>query len=206
MSSQKLTAQIAALYIGAKISNEWDPKNHGTRISGDILGVYKQTAFIQNFDVYGKPWADMVERKVDECQLLLSPLSAITDEHAIEAAKLASYHPDLKEDWENIICDFRVDEIVRHPDRIEIKHTCICFEGSFNLRFDGNMFMSGEDEGMRAQPEIYLPHYGIDYLRSKGYDCGYSDIPSLIEAGIAIDKTNQGRNDERSVATDPKSE
>lgn len=28
----------------------------------------------------------------------------------------------------------------------------------------------------------------IDYLRSKGYDCGYCEIPSLIDAGIAIEK------------------
>lgn len=26
----------------------------------------------------------------------------------------------------------------------------------------------------------------IDFLRSRSYDCGYSEIPSLIEAGIAI--------------------
>lgn len=30
----------------------------------------------------------------------------------------------------------------------------------------------------------------LDYLRSKGYDCGYGEIPSLIEAGIAIPKLN----------------
>ena len=29
----------------------------------------------------------------------------------------------------------------------------------------------------------------IDYLRSKGYDCGYLHIPSLIDAGYAIDNT-----------------
>ena len=27
-----------------------------------------------------------------------------------------------------------------------------------------------------------------DFLRSKGYDCGYGNIPSLIEAGIAVEK------------------
>lgn len=26
----------------------------------------------------------------------------------------------------------------------------------------------------------------MDFLRSKGYDCGYGEIPSLIKAGIAI--------------------
>lgn len=29
----------------------------------------------------------------------------------------------------------------------------------------------------------------IDYLRSKSYDCGFRHIPSLIDAGIAIDAT-----------------
>lgn len=29
----------------------------------------------------------------------------------------------------------------------------------------------------------------IDFLRSRGYDCGHSSIPSLIQAGIAVDGT-----------------
>lgn len=28
----------------------------------------------------------------------------------------------------------------------------------------------------------------IDYLRSKGYDCGHGSIPSLIAAGVAVEK------------------
>jgi len=30
--------------------------------------------------------------------------------------------------------------------------------------------------------------YLLDYLRSKSYDCGYMNIPSLIQAGYAIKK------------------
>lgn len=29
----------------------------------------------------------------------------------------------------------------------------------------------------------------LDFLRSRGYDCGYQNIPSLVEAGIAILET-----------------
>jgi len=28
----------------------------------------------------------------------------------------------------------------------------------------------------------------IDYLRSKGYDCGYANLNSLISAGVAVEK------------------
>ena len=33
----------------------------------------------------------------------------------------------------------------------------------------------------------------IDYLRSKGYDLGYGNIPSLIDAGIAITNKNEAK-------------
>lgn len=29
----------------------------------------------------------------------------------------------------------------------------------------------------------------LDYLRSKGYDCGHGSIPSLIAAGVAVEKS-----------------
>jgi hypothetical protein len=28
----------------------------------------------------------------------------------------------------------------------------------------------------------------LDFLRSKSYDCGYGNIPSLIDNGIAVEK------------------
>jgi len=177
---QKLTAQIAAAYWGAKIWIE-DVALETHAISLFANGNIQVAHSIGSQD----HWCILY------CQLILTPLSKVSDEDAVECAKLASYHPDLKEDWENIICDFQVDKIVRHTDGVEIKHTCICFEGSFHIRFDGSMFMSGEYGGSFAEPTIYLPHYGIDYLRSKGYDCGYGNIPSLIEAGIAIENTAQ---------------
>lgn len=39
-------------------------------------------------------------------------------------------------------------------------------------------------------PSQYLEKYFnlLDYLRSKSYDCGYMNIPSLIQAGYAIKK------------------
>ena len=177
---QKLSVQIAGAYCNAQI---------------------KCPPFINLFTIYKldiSPKAagliDLLDgqlnifnsRIIRDCKLILTPFSEITDDDIVEVAKLASYHPDFKEDWDNIIADFRVDYIIRHPDRIEVKHTCICFEGSFNLRHDGSMYFTGEDEGVSAQPTVYLPHYAIDYMRQKNYDCGYGHIPSLIDADIAI--------------------
>ena len=58
----------------------------------------------------------------------------------------------------------------------------------FVFSFNGKMIIyDAENEEPLAvlrQTEI------IDYLRSNSYDCGYGDIPSLIAANIAIDKTS----------------
>lgn len=47
----------------------------------------------------------------------------------------------------------------------------------------GKRYLSKNSNYMDTDREV------IDYLRSRGYDCGYADIPSLIDAGLAIDKT-----------------
>lgn len=105
MSTQKLTPAIAAAYWDAEI-------NLGNKyVDADAIGCLQA-------DI--SAW--------HECKLLLSPLSAISDEHAVEVANITEKK------------DFSASEIT-------------------------------------------------DYLRSKGYDMGYGSIPSLIEAGIALNKT-----------------
>lgn len=39
--------------------------------------------------------------------------------------------------------------------------------------------------------DMQFSHKEIDTLRGWGYDCGYAEIPSLIEAGIAIKKETE---------------
>lgn len=45
------------------------------------------------------------------------------------------------------------------------------------------------------EPFLYNYVQIIDYLRSLGYDCGYGSIPSLIEAGIAVEIKSEGGGD-----------
>jgi len=84
----------------------------------------------------------------DECKLLLTPLSEITDEDAIEVARLNRVETSCPELVGHSIIHWRV-------------------KNGFVREFNAEM---------------------CDYLRSKGYDAGYLNIPSLIEAGIAIKK------------------
>lgn len=90
-----------------------------------------------------------------DSMLTLTPLSKITDEDAIEVAKVCAY-----------------------------------FNGSDNHRADiGRAIIknvTGKNGRIKHYPNIIK---AFDLLRSKGYDCGFRHIPSLIEAGLAIDKT-----------------
>lgn len=91
-------------------------------------------------------------------KLLLTPLSAITDEDAIEAQRLhfiGEGDPIVK-DWKKIV---------------------YCAGELQFYRQDGVGYYS-----------LPINQPVIDFLRHKGYDCGYAHIISLIEAGIAISK------------------
>lgn len=58
----------------------------------------------------------------------------------------------------------------------KIISTFIDFEKRLVLDFEYQVFR------VRLSVEV------IDYLRSKGYDCGHGSIPNLIAAGVAVEK------------------
>lgn len=103
-------------------------------------------------------------------KLILTPLSEISDEDAIEVAKMLD--PWLVENM--------VYEVKRE---------------SFDLRVRGRHDNSRMVQIIWFNSAIFssdnhnINNGVIDFLRSKFYDMGYGEIPSLIEAGIAIDKT-----------------
>lgn len=84
----------------------------------------------------------------EECQLILTPLSKISGEDAVEVCKLLYNNPSL-----------------HNAERGRIVAT------------------TGDWHSTRKGVAI------IDFLRSRGYDCGYGSIPSLIQVGIAVDGT-----------------
>lgn len=111
----------------------------------------------------GEPDYDYLADKctIDKIQLILSPLSEISDEDAIEVAKIITYIPSARAD--------------NHIDLWSIDETYF--------------YCAGENIPTTKQFINSLPTEAVDFLRSRSYDCGFANIPSLIEAGMAIKKT-----------------
>lgn len=134
----KLTAAIAASYFGAEYT-----------VDTDSIVRKVNWRFFQLIDVLSNP------------KLILTPLDKISDDDAVDVAKILDYP-------QNEINDSQVltDTIVEHLEDV--------FNGNSATYSDyvsGNTF-------------IVL----IDYLRSKSYDCGHGSIPNLIAAGVAVAK------------------
>lgn len=98
--------------------------------------------------------------KIKYTKPILTPLSAITEEDAVEVAKIMNWDYSNEPDSEaHYDLEGLRDDISSAGDNV--------FDGGF------------------SQNQLI-----IDHLRSKSYDCGYMHIQSLIDAGIAIDATN----------------
>ncbi|CAB4126497.1 hypothetical protein UFOVP74_51 [uncultured Caudovirales phage] len=133
----------------------------------------------------------------------LTPLSAITDEDALLIARLAvgeganveyrftindvkkyGFESTMHEDIKVI----GVEYYCKHPE--VLKWEPIYLVQIDTAEFDViNGFYSADDGYEDGVPENMVEI--IDFLRSKGYDCGYLHITSLIAAGYAVDKTKQ---------------
>lgn len=98
---------------------------------------------------------------------ILTPLSAITDEHADTCAVFCGLHTEG-------------NAIKRYSEAIIISND------TYDLQIGHNGYICLRKNGQLYNMDMRKV---IDKLREWGYDCGYGDIPSLIEAGIAIDKT-----------------
>ncbi len=118
--------------------------------------------------------------KYDHCKLILTPLSEISDEDAIEVSKLAMWHWDKEY---NCYDETIADNVEHNEFGIHIDVSARCFEGYVSIH-DGCVFVSDEDTELETP--VMSNGRIIDFLRSKGYDCGFMHIKSLIDAGIAI--------------------
>jgi hypothetical protein len=101
-------------------------------------------------------------RKFTDVKPILTPLSEITYEDAVEVAKIMKI--PQHERAKLFGCDENNYYTIGRHIRKEIIETC-------------------SDDG------FYLQGAVIDYLRSKKYDCGYLNINFLIEAGLAVKAT-----------------
>lgn len=172
----QLTQQIAGAYIGAQVS-----------------GLYKATA------------ADIMQSNIiGMFRLILTPLSAISDDDAVEVARMAigdsdndthyKYIPNDKPEKYGLlnihpdVSVVGVERFINHPDYMQ-------WSPMYLIQIDHDEFditkgfYSGDDEYSDEIPEN-IQHI-IDYLRSRNYDLGYMGIRSLIDADIAISSTDK---------------
>ena len=113
-------------------------------------------------------WLDRMANVEVNAKLVLIPLSRITDEDAIEVAKLINPNGNpafleysvYKNGYGQPVVSW--GESHHHKYMIETNYVNC--------------------------PNFVLRGSQVDYLRSKGYDVGFGEIASLIEAGIAIEK------------------
>lgn len=127
------------------------------------------------FNKLARVYSDFV--KTDDIKLLLKPLSAISDEDAIEVAKMSSK-------WEGEQELYRIkSEDFGYSFLLDIKIRRRYREGEIALNEDGYAYDS-----------VFLTHYNMSasqfqYLISKGYSvpllCLGGKTP--IEAGLAVD-------------------
>lgn len=136
------------------------------------------TLFGDIVDEVGEVVESGVEIDIKDGRLLLIPLSKITDEDAIEVAKIITG---------NNICQIvekRKGSILFYVDSSSSLDEGLQIELKFT-DYVGRIAQYAQYQSTC----LFFYQRVVDFLRSRGYDCGYGEIPSLIEAGIAIDKT-----------------
>lgn len=182
------TSEFLAAMFGAYIGSETciDASNHG---NGATHTLYRAMTGVTGTKASLVHFVDGIE-EIDKCQIILTPLPEITEEDAIEVAKIAgckmedAYESDSdrqfieKDEWGNIVLYFwhstssETDEADVFPFTITTTGECYDYMGT-------------------SVNQIAI----TDYLRSSkrpdgtdkpSYDCGFRHIPSLIDAGLAV--------------------
>lgn len=165
----KLTAAIAGSYPNAEVKHtnsagyERLLKPKGIYEDSYIEGCHLRVLNTAEHNVYFLPFSD--------CQLLLTPLSEISDADAVEVAKMLNYRGDVD-----------TSELLEYLKDVS------------NLRKVGDVFGNIDSKNIAENdisPMIILRCY--DFLRASSwngkpkasYDCGWGEIRSLIEAGMA---------------------
>lgn len=155
------------------VTSEMKLKIYAAYLGSNIQYKDKSTAYT---GVKGNtPWSKQVCLEISpnlwtyeyECKLLLRPLEDIADVDAIEVAKI------LNKEY----------ELIKSPEQSKMYNSLgITHEVSDEKKLSN----IGKRELQIMIDAKRYAHDVCDYLRPKSYDCGYSNIPSLITAGIAI--------------------
>lgn len=161
-------------YIGSKCIVKQGRHNKGNIINCGAVYVSQNNTYTiwDNFEQgYGS--------KSFKIKPILSPLSEISDEDAIGVAKII-YQTNGWEVELPIKGDFKI--LKRSNTGIMIGCT-----NDMNLIIGHHSEILFTDEFNDPYPTA-LHYPAIDYLRSKSYDCGFQNINSLIDAGLAVQK------------------
>lgn len=133
--TKEMLDRIIAAYWGCRI------QVNGNQMQ--MIGLETKCIYL------AKPAKDYAEEfDFSDCQIMLKPLSLISNEDAIEVAKM-NFHGHTE-----------------HP-QVEL----------------GRALVQKIHKHIYCEKVVTI----IDFLRSKSYDCGYGNIPSLIAMGIAVE-------------------
>ncbi len=155
---QKLTAQILFAYSGAEVM--WRSNKYPVR-----------------------DWICGYASLIPESNLILHRLEDLTDEDAIEGAKMGI--GDMCRELVSIKRSGKISITFEYGISQTTFILCPPAKGDEYGREYFYMYNQSKD-GIHVI-SVFAASKIIDYLRSKGYDLGYGDIKSLIEAGIAVD-------------------
>ncbi len=179
--SNELTPQIAGAYYGCRVETAPYGGQPNRKLIGEMIGI---TSY--GISLKYPEWQSTDSQPFANCKLLLRPLSAITDDdcafiyETIIGSTIGENRFSIQRQQGKSITVETVYNIDNAPD----KRTYVYIPDSLEIYYT--------QEGRIEYPDGVRMQEIIDYLRSKGYDCGRGSIPSLISAGIAVeDKTER---------------
>jgi len=169
--SNEWLARMFGAYMGCECDTTYQ-NSKGEAIVSKTIGIVNNSVFFE-IDLLGN-----VSIHLSRIKPMLTPLSEISDADAIELAMIIS---EDKIPWRLVERDIGLISIY---DSVR--------ENSIEI-FEEERFVKMEYE----TGKFYTCGWSLsmyDYLRRKGYDCGFMEVPSLIEAGLAVKKTKHGSN------------
>lgn len=164
-------ARIFAMYFGAEVKPNAEHKSKGKiYMVGDSTICIRQTIL---------PKVHFVP--IDECRLVLRPLSALSDEDIVRIAKMAIQGPALSIDNDEIHID---GPIHRDGEKVAVGVYCRCFEGTVYIFYDFAVRIQENEQADVISSTDNALAIG-DMLRERGYALPYRG-ESLFDLGIAI--------------------
>lgn len=163
--TNQIKAKVFALYFGQQLLSKNDFKGEFYRIS--TYKNHEEPAHVE----LAMPTA-IINYEINDCKLILKPLSSITDEDAIEVGKIL-FGKEYSEGTVYRHKDYEVWVKVLKPNTTINQNVYIGFKGGLS---------NGNGWGLQNMLQAY------QYLQSKGYDMPQFLLEgkTLQEAGLAI--------------------